>query len=117
MKRGIFQVRSKIWVEISGRPALGPGRRKLLRAVDEQGSISGAARFIGMTYRKAWGQIQAMEEEFGAPLVTKQTGGKDGGGARLTPEARDLIARYDQLIEGVEDQVNAKFKDFFYGDR
>jgi molybdate transport system regulatory protein len=108
-----IQVRSKIWVELSGRPILGPGRKELLRAVDEQGSISKAAHLLKMTYRKAWGQIKAMEERLGLPLVVKRAGGVGGGGARLTPEARDLLAKYDGLIHGMEAEVNKKFQRIF----
>ncbi len=108
-----IQVRSKVWVEASGRPVLGPGRRELLRAVDEQGSISAAARLLDMSYRKAWGQIKAMEADFGLRLVSLQTGGSGGGGAQLTPEARNLLAKYDLLTAGLEEQVNNKFKKIF----
>jgi molybdate transport system regulatory protein len=108
-----IQVRSKVWLEVFGRPVLGPGRRELLRAVDEQGSISAAARLLKMSYRKAWGQIKAMESDFGLGLVALKTGGPGGGGAQLTSDARDLLAKYDLLTEGVEDQVNNKFRRIF----
>jgi molybdate transport system regulatory protein len=107
------QVRSKVWLEIQGRPVLGPGRREILRAVDEQGSISKAARSLNITYRKAWGQIKAMEEQLGLSVVQKQTGGKGGGGARLTPEARDLLSKYARLAQGFEEEVNEKFRRIF----
>jgi molybdate transport system regulatory protein len=96
-----------------GQPVLGPGRLELLRLLEEQGSISQAARRLKITYRKAWGQIRAMEEKLGLPLVQKQTGGHGGGGARLTPEARDLLSRYERLTQGMEEEVNEKFKGIF----
>ena len=107
------QVRSKVWLEAQGRPVLGPGRQELLRAVEEQGSISSAARLLNITYRKAWGQIKAMEARLGLPLVTKQTGGKGGGGARLTAEAKDLLSRYALLAQGLDEEVNEKFRRIF----
>ncbi len=107
------QVRSKIWLETQGRPVLGPGRQELLRAVDEQGSISKAARLLNITYRKAWGQIKAMEVRLGLPLVAKKAGGKGGGGARLTAEAKDLLSRYALLTDGLDEEVNEKFRRFF----
>jgi molybdate transport system regulatory protein len=110
-------VRSKIWVEISGLPILGPGRHNLLRVIDEQGSISQAARLLGITYRKAWGQLKLMEEQMGFPLVLKVTGGAGGGGARLTPEARELLEKYDRLIAGIQEQVNERFMGIFFGER
>ena len=107
------QVRSKVWLEAHGRPVLGPGRQELLRAVDEQGSISKAARLLHLTYRKAWAQIKAMEDQLGLPLVQKQTGGQGGGGARLTPEAKDLLSKYARLSQGLEEEVDEKFREIF----
>jgi molybdate transport system regulatory protein len=112
-----IQVRSKIWLEAAGRPVLGEGRRALLRAVENSGSISQAARLLKITYRKAWGQIKFMEEQLGVPLVLKLTGGAGGGGARLTPEARELLAKYDRLIAGLQEQVNERFREVFCGER
>jgi len=113
LKGSIVQVRSKVWLEANGRPVLGPGRQELLRAVEEQGSISKAARRVNLAYRKAWGQIKAMEDQLGLPLVQKQTGGQGGGGARLTPEAIDLLSKYSRLAEGLEEEVDEKFKEIF----
>ena len=112
-----IEVRSKIWVEVLRRPVLGPGRYELLRTLDEQGSISGAARRLKITYRKAWGQIKFMEEQLGLSLVVKLTGGTGGGGARLTAEARDLLTKYDLLIFGIQEQINERFRKIFYEDR
>jgi len=113
LKRQDFQVRSKVWIELMERPILGPGRRDLLRAVHEQGSISRAAHLLKITYRKAWGQIKVMEAQLGLPLVVKQTGGMGGGGTRLTATAQDLLSRYDRLTKGMEERVNGRFKEIF----
>ncbi|MFH1757602.1 MAG: LysR family transcriptional regulator [Pseudomonadota bacterium] len=112
-----IQVRSKIWLEVAGRPVLGEGRRTLLQAVDEQGSILGAARLLNLAYRKAWGQIRAMEERLGLPLVKKQQGGVAGGGAQLTKEARVLLKQYAELMEGSREIVNEKFQKIFLDPR
>jgi len=106
-------VRSKVWLEAQGRPVLGPGRVELLQYIDALGSISQAARLLKMTYRKAWGQIKAMEEQIDLPLVEKQAGGSGGGGARLTPEARELLSKYFQLAQGIEEEVNRRFREIF----
>ena len=116
MKEAI-QVRSKIWLEVSGRPVLGEGRRALLRAIEDSGSISQAARLLKITYRKAWGQIKFMEEQLGVPLVLKLTGGVGGGGARLTPEARELLEKFARLISGLQEQVDGRFQEIFWGKR
>ena len=72
------QVRSKVWLEAHGRPVLGPGRREILRAVDEEGSISQAARRLKITFRKAWGQIKAMEEQLGLSVRGEANRGQRG---------------------------------------
>ena len=108
-----IQVRSKVWLEAQGRPVLGPGRLELLKYIDQQGSISQAARLLKMTYRKAWGQIKAMEEQMGLPLVQKQTGGPGGGGTRLTQEARRLLSKYILLAQGIEEEVDRRFQEIF----
>jgi molybdate transport system regulatory protein len=54
-----------------------------------------------------------MEEQLGVPLVWKQTGGKGGGGARLTPEAKDLLSKYARLAQGLEEEVDEKFRGIF----
>ncbi len=113
MKVEEIQVRSKVWLEVHGRPVFGPGRLELLRSIDQQGSISQAARLLNVSFRKAWGQIKSMESQLGLALVQKQTGGRGGGGALLTPEGRDLVARYARLCEGVEEEVNMKFGKIF----
>jgi molybdate transport system regulatory protein len=107
------QVRSKVWLEAKGRPVLGPGRVELLQSIGEQGSISQAARNLKLTYRKAWGQIKAMEQQLGLPLVQKQTGGAGGGGARLTPEARELLGGYLRLAQGIGEEVDRRFGEIF----
>src|SRR6476619_5239667 len=64
--------------------AMGPGKADLLRAIEQTGSISAAARALGMSYRRAWLLVDTMNQCFRAPLVEAEAGGKRGGGARLT---------------------------------
>lgn len=73
---------------------LGPGKVALLEAIGREGSISAAARAMGMSYRRAWQLVEQLKDTFGAPAVTTATGGRHGGGAVLTPLGRDLIAAY-----------------------
>ena len=62
----LLQVRSKVWLEVDGERFLGDGRYRLLHAVERSGSINGAARELGISYRKVWAQLAAMEDH--APL-------------------------------------------------
>lgn len=73
---------------------MGPGKSDLLRAIAETGSISGAARRMGMSYRRAWMLVDTMNQCFRSPLVETLTGGERGGGARVTDLGHDVLARY-----------------------
>lgn len=84
-------------VQISETIAIGPGKIDLLRHVAQGRSISAAARSMGLTYKRAWLLIDALNRGFGRPVVDAASGGKGGGGARLTPLGEELIARYDAL--------------------
>jgi molybdate transport repressor ModE-like protein len=75
-------------VAFEGRhSAAGPDRIRLLEAVGREGSISGAARAVGLSYKAAWDAIDALNGLFGGPLVEARSGGLHGGGAHLTDAA------------------------------
>lgn len=74
--------------------AMGPGKSELLQAIDRTGSISAAARDMGMSYRRAWLLVDTMNQSFKHPLVTTETGGQRGGGATVTEFGQDVLARY-----------------------
>ena len=88
------QVRSKVWLEVNGAPLLGDGREKLLRLIDRTGSISSAAKEMGLTYRKAWSHLKNMEQALEIQLVLRRTGGASGGSSTLTPEATSLLKKF-----------------------
>ncbi len=111
-----IEIRSKLWVEIDGEPILGSGRRYLLEAIDEFGSINRAARELQISYRKAWSSIKAMEERMGIKLVERKAGGRRGGGASLTEEARAFISKYRLIEEGIQEAVDEKFRSIFIQD-
>lgn len=79
--------------------AIGPGKADLLAAVAETGSISAAARSMGMSYKKAWYLIDTMNRCFREPLVTASKGGRGYGGARVTAAGEKVLALY-RAIEG-----------------
>ncbi|MBZ0157904.1 MAG: winged helix-turn-helix domain-containing protein [Alphaproteobacteria bacterium] len=108
-----IEIRSKLWIEVDGEPVFGRGRRFLLRAIDTYGSISQAAKEINISYRKAWSYIKAMEERLGMKLVERQSGGKNGGGALLTREAREFLEKYERMEKGIKEIVDQKFSTIF----
>ena len=108
-----FSARSKIWIEIGGKAVLGHGRLVLLEAVERNGSISAAARDLGISYRKAWSQLEEMEKQLPFALLEKKIGGKGGGMAKLTPETKELLTRFRQLLDGSEEFVDKRFAEVF----
>jgi molybdate transport system regulatory protein len=76
---------------------MGPGKADLLDAIAESGSISAAARKLGMSYRRAWLLVDTMNASFKSPLVETLTGGAQGGGAQVTDLGRDVVRRYRQM--------------------
>ncbi len=81
----------------SRKPALGPGKAQLLETIASIGSISAAARAMGMSYRRAWQLVESVNQSFAQPLVTTETGGSRGGGARLTRFGAEVLRRYRRM--------------------
>ena len=79
--------------------ALGPGKARLLELIAETGSISQAARRLGMSYRRAWLLVDAMNRDFKDAVVETARGGERGGGARVTPLGQEAAARYRAMEE------------------
>ena len=92
---------AKLWLKKGKVSILGEGRVKLLRAVQEQGSISKAAQVMSMSYRHAWGIIKHIEESMGAALVQTARGGAQGGGAQLTKLGKQIIEQYDEKARDI----------------
>ena len=73
---------------------IGPGKVELLEAIDREGSISAAGRALGMSYRRAWDLVDALNRLLGTAVVEASPGGYRGGGATLTDAGRGLVADY-----------------------
>jgi len=84
----------KIRILVGAVIAIGPGKANLLQAIADHGSISAAARGMGMSYRRAWLLVESANGAFRQPLVEKLTGGDGGGGARLTETGKEVLRRY-----------------------
>ncbi len=103
------QVRTKVWLEVDGEPLIGDGRERLLLAIERSGSLNAAAAELGISYRKAWSQLQQMEKHAPFALVERSKGGKGGGSTHLTPEAKELLQRFASVKLGLNEMVDAKF--------
>ena len=104
-----FRIRSKVWLEIDGQSFLGDGRYRLLAAIQRNGSINAAARELGMSYRKVWSQLHAMEEAAPFPLMTRRIGGKNGGATHLTPEILKLMNLFEEMSTRVKAEADRSF--------
>ena len=91
------QVRISIVFESGAR--IGPGKAALLESIRDTGSISAAAREMGMDYKRAWTLLDSMNQAFTKPVVTAASGGAKGGGAILTEFGAEVLKRYRRVEE------------------
>ena len=96
-----------IRLDFSGTCSIGPGKIGLLEGIERTGSLSAAARALGMSYRRAWLLLHATNEGFQDAVVELSVGGKDGGGTRLTQFGKQLIADY-RAFEAAVDALAVK---------
>jgi molybdate transport system regulatory protein len=82
---------------------MGPGKAELVERIGQTGSISAAARAMGMSYRRAWQLVDALNNSFNEPVVTTATGGSRGGGAMVTSYGQRLVAQFRVM----EDKASA----------
>jgi molybdate transport system regulatory protein len=99
------KTRPRVRILIGAATALGPGKVDLLEAIAETGSISAAARAMSMSYRRAWLLVDTMNRCFHGDLVTTATGGRGGGGAKVTPMGLDVLRRYREMEAKAEASV------------
>jgi molybdate transport system regulatory protein len=99
----------KIRVMAGSIIAFGPGKATLLAAIERSGSISAAAREMGMSYRRAWLLVDEMNRSFREHLVATATGGAGGGGAHVTQFGQDVLSRYrkmeDKAVAAVAEEM------------
>jgi molybdate transport system regulatory protein len=91
-----------IRLDFSGTCSIGPGKIGLLEGIERSGSLSAAARQLGMSYRRAWLLLHNTNEGFAEPVVELSVGGKDGGGTRLTEFGKQLVADYRKFEAAID---------------
>ncbi|WP_445955640.1 winged helix-turn-helix domain-containing protein [Yeosuana sp.] len=92
-----YKIKSRIWIEFDNHVLLGEGRVQLLKAIDETGSLSKAAKSLNLSYKKAWNLIYSVNKSAKKPVTINSTGGKGGGGAELTEYGKSLIFTFDEI--------------------
>jgi molybdate transport system regulatory protein len=84
-------------IDFAEHSSVGPGKIALLEAIRDTGSLSQGARNVGMSYRRAWLLVESLRHTFREPVTLASTGGKDGGGMRVTEFGNALIRNYRAL--------------------
>ncbi len=92
-------------IDFADSRAVGPGKVRLLELVGETGSISAAGRAMGMSYRRAWLLVDALNQTFRTPVVETRGGGVGGGGASLTPFGLRLVSCYRAMEQEAHDAL------------
>lgn len=90
--------------------AMGPGKADLMAAIDEYGSLSKAAKALGISYKRAWAMVDAINRGFKNPMIILHKGGASGGGAKLSDEGSFLLQQY-RNCQGDVNAIVAKFFD------
>jgi molybdate transport system regulatory protein len=99
LKKAAFRVNGSLWIEGDGQRFFGPGPVELLELIGKTGSISKAAKAMGMSYKKAWEIVNRINGMAAKPFVVTSVGGEDGGGSAISPEAKEMVAWYRDLRE------------------
>jgi molybdate transport system regulatory protein len=97
MRAGNKQVGARLRIVLEPDIAIGPGKADILEGIKETGSIAAAGRRMGMSYKRAWLLVETMNACFKTPLVETSRGGRGRGGASLTTEGEEVLARYRRM--------------------
>lgn len=109
MRIGNRTTGSRLRVVLDPEVALGPGKADLLEGIKATGSISAAGRGMDMSYRRAWGLVEAMNGAFREPLVQTSKGGKAFGGATLTATGEEVLRLYRRMEASAALAIEADF--------
>lgn len=108
-----MKIKSKIWIEKNEELVFGEGKSNLLKAIDKTGSINKASKQMGVSFRRGWAYITAIEKRLGIKLIARSKGGKRGGGSCLTPAGKMLVRKFDKLEKVVCGFTDTKFQELF----
>jgi molybdate transport system regulatory protein len=104
------------WIDKKGK-AFGQGPYCILKEVKRLGSLNQAVKDLEISYNKAWKTIQMVENRMDVKLLESASGGKSGGGSKLTPQADDLMERYGLFHQEAIDAVQTIFNKYFPPDK
>lgn len=101
---------ARVWLNNANKGYFGVGRIQLLEHIEQMGSISKAAKSMGMSYKRAWNLVESMNQAASQPVIIRETGGKGGGGTQLTDHGRSIIEQYRQLEDNLIEFLEAEEK-------
>ncbi len=104
----MMKIYGRFWIKKDTKNYLGLGKIQLLEGISKTGSISQSAKKMYMSYKAAWDSVDAMNNISSVPLVSSATGGKGGGGTKITNEGKKAIEAYKAL-----DSAKEAFCDYF----
>jgi molybdate transport system regulatory protein len=100
----------KVWFSSpQGNGILGDGKWKILKQIDESGSLVGACEHMGITYRRTWNDLRKIEKMLGFQLLESMRGGQEGGSTRLSPEGRRLVKAFDIFHQRMDKIMQKEF--------
>lgn len=106
--RAGYRVAGRLWLEKDGETWLAWGRVVLLERIRDEGSMLAAAKSMNMSYRHAWELVDEMNRLAPSPLVARETGGRGGGGTKLTPAGEEAITQFWALAKAFGDWLAAR---------
>lgn len=106
------EMRLTLRLDMDGEHVLGVGKVRLMELIEESGSISRAAKEMGMSYRRAWLLVDDLNRRFGTPLVETQRGGGGGGGASLSETGREAVTLYRRMEKACLKANGTAMKEF-----
>jgi len=109
----MMKINFKVWLEKDDRVLFGEGRKQLLQAVEDYGSLAQAAKKMNMSYRAAWGRLKASEDRLGFPLAEKDIEQGKRGGLHLTSKGKALLDQYKNIYQAMELLVGELERKFF----
>lgn len=107
-----LNARFKLWLSTKDVEGLfGDGKWRLLKAIDTEGSLTAASESLGISYRKAWGDLKKAEESLNIHLVQKYRGGRLGGRTSLTEQGRKWLKAYARFRSNIEKAVEKAYQE------
>ncbi len=105
-----MKLQYKFWIETEdGKSILGEGKWKLLKAIQETGSLKEATKIMDLSYRKTWQNLKNIEKKLGFQIIEKTRGGEKGGHTTLTKKGNEMVTFFDKLYQEMDPAIKHKY--------